>query len=668
MAPKRSGMDLLFHPKKKTTQASPRKKEGTPSGAPRAPRPPKPQDNDDDLQPPPPEGPYQEFKLVSSQLNGWKYDVMKFDSRKPVDFKDWEKPIKLNRKEPRREPEDTASIEGPKPVGPMLGPDGKPVVGPDGRIVMVDAEGRPIRAGEGGSTGGDRGKDKPGQKKRFQKKTRQVFLVPDEVRKLRREERFPWVIEDSAGDETWVGKMEEVAKSETHCMFMPADNSTFKLVPAHRWYKFQKKPKYRVPTLEEAEKMMSNIKKNQDPERWLLRKRNGQGPSVETAALFKAEREGSGGPVPSSSLGPGGRRLKAVDDGMSGLFGDDEEEEGEGEGEGRRRKMKRELGAEGDVDEMDFEETFEDDEQNMEPDDRDDEEAKELEERLKREYKNANKTREGYVDESEDEDEPTLTRAGKGLRKTLQKLEKDGGYEESDDDENPYASGEEEEEEEPIPVHTGPAIIGSSTNGTKTPASSQPSSQIKGEPSDSRPTSPVIPSHGGHSALAKRAMSPKMPKLESNGMGRATSPLAVGSVKSPNGSRAVSPAHGGSRAGSPTSPVSPAVANGVNGSAKPNDKKRKASDDPNTKPKKRKALPPLDDRTVIEWLRQTPNAATRDCIHHFQPYLTDSVKKHRFTTLVKEVAQLKDGVLVLRPAYQSVGAPSPPQATATATA
>ncbi|KAH9843829.1 uncharacterized protein C8Q71DRAFT_730170 [Rhodofomes roseus] len=694
MAPKRSGMDLLFHPKKKTTQAPPQKKAATPAGTPSGspspmkppraplakPRPPKAQDNDDDLRPPPPEGPYQEFKLVSSQLNGWKYDVMKFDSRKPVEIASWQKPVKLNRKEPRREPDDAASATGPKAVGAMLGPDGKPVVGPDGQIVMVDAEGRPIRPGEGGSASGDKGKEKAGQKKRFQKKTRQVFLVPEEVRRLRREERYPWVMEDSAGDETWVGKMEEVAKSETHCMFMPADNCTFKLVPAHRWYKFQKKPKYHVPTLEEAERMMSNIKKNQDPERWLLRKRNGQGPSAETAALFKAEREGSNGPIPSTSLGPGGRRLKTVDNGMNGLFGDDDDEE---EGEGRKRRMKRELGAEGDVDEMDFEETFADDEEKMEPDDRDDEEAKELEERLKREYKNANKAREGYVDESDDEDEPTLTQAGKGLRKTLQKLEKDGGYDESDDDENPYASEVEEEEEEPIPVYTGPAIIApepkpgrqtpqaSSTNGTKTPTSSQPAPQVKPESSDSRPTSPVIAKHGGHSALAKRAMSPKMPKVESNGVGRPTSPLAGGS---PNGSRATSPAHGGgSRAGSPTSPTSPtssAIANGVNGSAKPNDKKRKASDDPNAKPKKRKALPPLpggaalDDRTVIEWLRQTPNATTRDCIHHFQPYLTDDEKKHRFTTLVKEVAQLKDGVLVLRPAYQTVGAPSPPQASA----
>lgn len=241
----------------------------------------------------------------------------------------------------------------------------------------------------------------------------------------------------------------------------------------------------------------------------------------------------------------------------------------------------------------------------------------------------------------------------------------------------------EEEEEEPIPVYTGPAIIApepkpgrqpSQANGTKTPTSSQSPAQVKTEPSDSRPTSPVIPNHGGHSALAKRAMSPKMPKLDANGMSRATSPLAGGSATSPNGSRAVSPAHGGSRAGSPTSPTSPSSANSVNGSAKLNDKKRKANDDPNAKPKKRKPLPPLpegaalDDRTVIEWLRQTPNATTRDCIHHFQPYLTDDEKKHRFTTLVKEVAQLKDGVLVLRPAYQSAAAPSPSQTNVSAAA
>ena len=66
-----------------------------------------------------------------------------------------------------------------------------------------------------------------------------------------------------------------------------------------------------------------------------------------------------------------------------------------------------------------------------------------MQERLKKEYKSANKVRESYIDESEeeDEDDSKLTGAGKNLQKTLKKLEKGGGYEEdSDDDKNPYAS------------------------------------------------------------------------------------------------------------------------------------------------------------------------------------------------------------------------------------
>lgn len=64
-----------------------------------------------------------------------------------------------------------------------------------------------------------------------------------------------------------------------------------------------------------------------------------------------------------------------------------------------------------------------------------------LQERLKREYKNANKTREGYIDESEEEEDINeLSNAGKDMRKLMKKLEKNNGYDESDDEKNPYAS------------------------------------------------------------------------------------------------------------------------------------------------------------------------------------------------------------------------------------
>lgn len=203
-----------------------------------------------------PEGEYIDYTLVSSALNGWKYDVMKFDSRKSVDILEWSVPVKLNRKDLRR-PDTSVNgtePEAPKAVGRMLGQDGKPVIGADGNIVMVDAEGKPIHGD--GTPGSSKGKNGTGTKKRFQKKTKQVFKVPEANRQLKKEERYPWVMEDATGKEVWVGKMEEVLKAKTQAFFMPASNNTFKFVPAHRWYKFQKKPSYYIPSLEEAEALV----------------------------------------------------------------------------------------------------------------------------------------------------------------------------------------------------------------------------------------------------------------------------------------------------------------------------------------------------------------------------------------------------------------------------
>lgn len=183
---------------------------------------------------------------------------MKFDSRKPVDLSTWEAPIKLNRKELRR-PETTMAQVA---VRPMLGLDGKPVLGSDGKIVMVDAEGRLIANGteEGSSKEGkDKSKDllNGNRRRKMQKKTRQVFKASDEARQLKREERYPWVLEDARQNEVWVGNLEDVSKAEIHALFVPAEKEVFKFVPAHRWYKFQKKPKYHVPDLEEAELLVS---------------------------------------------------------------------------------------------------------------------------------------------------------------------------------------------------------------------------------------------------------------------------------------------------------------------------------------------------------------------------------------------------------------------------
>lgn len=168
--------------------------------------------------------------------------------------------------------------------------------------------------------------------------------------------------------------------------------------------------------------------------------------------------------------------------------------------------------------------------------------------------------------------------------------------------------------------------------------------------------------------MAKRATSPKAPKLKGSAPSRAASPLA------PGGSRATSPV---ASSGPGARPESPPQGSGL--SLKPSNK-RKATDEPTSptqlsagdasKAKKRKAQPgvsvtgELEERMLIEWLRNTPNATTRDCIHHFTPFLKTEDKKQNFTRLVKEVATLKGGVLVLRNAYRGSGGNGTPPAVA----
>jgi transcription initiation factor TFIIF subunit alpha len=119
--------------------------------------------------------------------------------------------------------------------------------------------------------------------------------------------------------------------------------------------------------------------------------------------------------------------------------------------------------------------------------------------------------------------------------------------------------------------------------------------------------------------------------------------LGVGHNSGPP-SRATSPA-AGSRAGSPVAPNAGTLAQ------KPN-KKRKATDEPAaiaqspgaSSAKKRKPMAPadtpVDAKTVIDWLKNTPGATTKDCIKQFTKYLKDKPKRDQFTAM--SVVNLKD--------------------------
>jgi transcription initiation factor TFIIF subunit alpha len=127
---------------------------------------------------------------------------------------------------------------------------------------------------------------------------------------------------------------------------------------------------------------MTKRDKEKQPAHWLMKNRKGQ-ISAATAAIFKAESEGrtvagEGSLVheTGTSRGPGGRALKTTDR-TDDLFGDDDDE-----ADGARRKREKDMGREGDLDELDFEETFQDDEEKMDVDEKEDDEAKEIEVRL----------------------------------------------------------------------------------------------------------------------------------------------------------------------------------------------------------------------------------------------------------------------------------------------
>ncbi|KAF8478312.1 hypothetical protein JB92DRAFT_2837987 [Gautieria morchelliformis] len=476
---------------------------------------------------------------------------MKMDSRgKEVDLNKWNGPLKLNRKDYRpsnKGAQDEAMI--------MVGPDGK------------------VPQGNGGK---DAANGKGKGKQMFKKKTKQVFLIPEEAKQLRREERYPFGL-DTANPE----------KALTHGHLVPK-GPQFQFVPSYRWYKFQKRPTYRI--LEQKPKPpMEEV--------------------LQTLRLPPLKQ------TLNADLAQQGQVARAVD-------------------------CVQWIGEDDDMDEMEYEADFADDEENVEMDG-DDEETKEMEagffslsdhnnERLEREY----------LDEDEEE--------GAELTETLKRLVFTVIQEEEEPEENNLS---QLSLNAALP-HLHPHVLARAPRPPKpkTKAPTQPRSP------PSRANSPGL----GNAVVAKRATSPKAPKQKAtsggSGHSRAVSPLAGGSrAASP-----VPPAYVGTTSGSRL--ATPAT--GAGGPLPTQSLKRKASDDPPTpsgaastgapdggKPRK-KAKRPLEESMIIVFLREKAEVTTKDCIQKFQPYLKEEEIKKAFAAMVKKVAMVKNSLLKLRPEYQ----------------
>ncbi|KAG8831471.1 hypothetical protein FRC18_006474 [Serendipita sp. 400] len=361
---------------------------------------------------------------------------------------------------------------------PLKGPDGQVVIGSNGQPVMVTPaiaaqakggrlpyipgvtaepkgkKGKVAQRGPGGAPGaaGKPGEGKPGEgRKRGGKKTRQVFLIPEHTRKLRKEERFPWLWEDSSGKEVWEGRRVERNKVKMQLLQVCRDG-TFRWYPARKHYMFTKLPTWTVLGAEEANEQFEKEQKRKNP---LYFAQNTPYTSISRAFAHQARLEDMDQKKASTFGGEATvtrsqNLFRLVDRGRPvSSFEKDEDDFEAGDEETKKFKQEREqelFGMEGDMDEMEFEEEIADDDERVHADGNEEEE-KEQEERLKREWRQANKTN-AEVDDYAITGRPIrLDKAGKRMKKILRGQDKSGTLYESDSDKDPYASQEESDSE-----------------------------------------------------------------------------------------------------------------------------------------------------------------------------------------------------------------------------
>ncbi|KAF7728149.1 hypothetical protein EC973_006664 [Apophysomyces ossiformis] len=333
--------------------------------------------------------PYSDFQLMSCAKRG-KHHLMDFKTSKPVNMKTFARPVKLQRKDanyiPYRQFNAMRSEAGPSSSTPSSANQ------------QQQQTQQQQQQQHGPKTGADTSLIAPmggatrNKQMLFKKRTKQIFLAKEDTRELKEQEQKPWVLEDYDGQNSFTGTLEGGQRSD-YVFFVLSDNG-FKVVPVDRWYKFQPKRNYRTLTLEEAEEQRG-----------------------------KAEE--------SEATGSRERKFKIVDDGETIKAGSDDES-------GRQPRTRHDS----DIDDLDFDDVFQDDEEGGGEHELEDEEMKDSKERVKRETK-------GYVpggEEQEDyygEDMNKLTSEGKQMRKLVRDLEKNRAYE-SDEEGDPYASSAEE--------------------------------------------------------------------------------------------------------------------------------------------------------------------------------------------------------------------------------
>ncbi len=231
--------------------------------------------------------------------------------------------------------------------------------------------------------------------------------------KIHYEETWPWHLEDAEGKAgVWVGSY--VASLSDVNVALVIDGSRFRMIPLERYYKFDERPKFGTLSLDDAEKMMYEVK---EIKRWVMKAKDQE--------LMEREKN----ETRQFLRGPTRVKMESATSRMASRT---------------ERQDDFELDMSGDE--------FQDDDEapNFERDD--DEDAKEAKDRIRREQVTANTFgagEEDKVEQQEREEQLEKLRSkmiGKQTVKTLKKLEHGLDYDdlesESGEDNNPFTDEE----------------------------------------------------------------------------------------------------------------------------------------------------------------------------------------------------------------------------------
>jgi hypothetical protein len=241
----------------------------------------------------------------------------------------------------------------------------------------------------------------------FKKRTKQIYEQDPEARKTRERESRPWVLSDKDD----VNHFESNFLGTEKCKYVVLEphKDGFSVTPLQFHYRFDKRLPFKPMTAEEIDEF-SKQKKNVEMDRWFLRQKDKK--KSEQDKLLEEE----GG----AYKGPG---MKLTDSASA------------------KKNMVK-----GDIDEMDYDEDFQDDDEAIPELGADNEENKETERSIKRSQL--------QIDDDDEDDQPKkqskVSKSNKKMKKIAKKASHSQNSEDdlSSEEENiPFLSSDEEEEE-----------------------------------------------------------------------------------------------------------------------------------------------------------------------------------------------------------------------------